>query len=133
MLKEDVLGNVQRLEPVMLEELQHLVLKHDCVRQARAVGLFGCLDLQNPSGSLVQKLGAPSPPDVQLLRKAMRDQGLFSLFRPPLLHCSPPLVIKEEELRDGFNKLSKALDVLDDEHKRIYSVQTPIDSPTLRA
>lgn len=30
---------------------------------------------------------------VQRLQ-AMRDQGLMALFRPPLLHCAPPLVIQ---------------------------------------
>eukprot|EP00933_Yihiella_yeosuensis_P040667 TRINITY_DN35005_c0_g1_i1.p1 TRINITY_DN35005_c0_g1~~TRINITY_DN35005_c0_g1_i1.p1 ORF type:complete len:584 (-),score=127.68 TRINITY_DN35005_c0_g1_i1:398-2149(-) len=117
MLKEDLVGNVQRLEPVMMDEMQKLILKHDCIRQGRALGLFGCLDLVNPKGYLVQKLGGPSPPEIQLLRKAMREQGLFALFRPPLLHCAPPLVIKEEELVDGFKKLSNALSVLDNEYR----------------
>lgn len=118
MLKEDILGNVNKLEPVMLEELNRIILKHDCVRQGRAVGLFGCLDLVNSQGQLVQQLGAPSPPEVQLLKRALREQGLFSLFRPPLLHCAPPLIIQEAELRDGFRRLSAALDIFDDEQRK---------------
>ncbi|CAJ1364119.1 unnamed protein product, partial [Effrenium voratum] len=113
MLKAKILEHVQSLEPVMMQELQALVVKHDCVRQARAVGLFGCLDLQSPDGHFVQKLGAPSPPEVQLLRKAMREKGLFALFRPPLLHCSPPLIIEEDQLREGFSMLTEALEVMD--------------------
>ncbi|CAE7891812.1 ggt, partial [Symbiodinium necroappetens] len=119
-LKENVLDNVRNLEPVMLEELQKLTLKHASVRQARAVGLFGCLDLQTPIGQTVQRLGEPSPPAVQHLRKAMFDNGLFSLFRPPLLHCSPPLIINEDyfladartpatDLKQHPSKLSKSL------------------------
>lgn len=113
MLKEDILGNVQRLEPVMMEEAQKIVDKHKCIRQGRVLGLFGCWDLINPEGYLVQKLGEPMSPEVQLLKQAMRDEGLFALFRPPLLHCAPPLIIDEAQLRDGFRRLSKALDVLD--------------------
>ncbi|CAK9077907.1 unnamed protein product [Durusdinium trenchii] len=94
MLKEKIVEKVQSLEHVMMQELQNLVLKHDSVRQARNVGLFGCLDLQNPNGHFIQRLGGASPPEVQLLRQAMRDQGLMALFRPPLLHCAPPLVIQ---------------------------------------
>ena len=30
------------------------------------------------------------------------------------LHCAPPLTITEEQLRDGFQRLDKALLVLDD-------------------
>eukprot|EP00913_Durusdinium_trenchii_P014464 g13568.t1 len=105
--------------------LQNLVLKHDSVRQARNVGLFGCLDLQNPNGHFIQRLGGASPPEVQLLRQAMRDQGLMALFRPPLLHCAPPLVIQEEQLREGFQMLTKALEVLDLEQQRLYSLGSP--------
>ena len=43
----------------------------------------------------------------------MTDNGLIGLFRPPMLHCCPPLVISEPELRDGFLRLSKALETLD--------------------
>lgn len=122
MLKEQIVEKVQKLEPVMMQELQTLVLKHDSVRQARNVGLFGCLDLQNPEGKFIQHLGAPLPPEVQLLRQALRDQGLLALFRPPLLHCCPPLVIQEEQLREGFSMLTKALELLDREQQRLYSL-----------
>lgn len=122
MLKEQIVEKVQKLEPVMMQELQTLVLKHDSVRQARNVGLFGCLDLQNPEGKFIQRLGAPMPPEVQLLRQALRDQGLLALFRPPLLHCCPPLVIQEEQLREGFSMLTKALEMLDREQQRLYSL-----------
>lgn len=122
MLKEQIVEKVQKLEPVMMQELQTLVLKHDSVRQARNVGLFGCLDLQNPEGKFIQRLGAPLPPEVQLLRQALRDQGLLALFRPPLLHCCPPLVIQEEQLREGFSMLTKALELLDREQQRLYSL-----------
>ncbi|CAE8630467.1 unnamed protein product, partial [Polarella glacialis] len=118
-MKEDVIGNVQKMEPIMMEELNKIVAKYKCVRQGRAVGLFGCLDLMDRSGRLVQKLGEPMTPEVQKLRKAMRDEGLFALFRPPLLHCAPPLIINEEELRDGFRRLDKALDVLEKEQDKM--------------
>ena len=51
-------------------------------------------------------------------RKAMREEGVYGLLRPPFVHCAPPLVINEEELRDGFARVDRALDVLDEEVKR---------------
>ena len=47
-------------------------------------------------------------------KKAMLANGLYGLFRPPLLHCAPPLTITEEQLRDGFKRLDRALNTLDD-------------------
>lgn len=97
----------------MVQEMEKIVSKHSSVRQARAIGLFGCLDLVGPDGNSLQEYQqAPSAKTVEF-RKAMFANGLWGLFRPPLLHCAPPLVITEEELRDGFARLDKALDTLD--------------------
>ena len=37
----------------------------------------------------------------------------MGLFRPPIIHIAPPLVINEEQLKDGFERQHRALDVLD--------------------
>mmetsp|Transcript_123403 Transcript_123403/g.237908 ORF Transcript_123403/g.237908 Transcript_123403/m.237908 type:complete len:547 (+) Transcript_123403:86-1726(+) len=103
----------KELQLVMLEEIDQIVAKHASVKQGRAIGLFGCLDLQDSRGRHIQPLSGPSPPHVQDFRKALLENGLMALFRPPLLHCCPPLVITEAELRDGFKRLSAALMHLD--------------------
>jgi len=113
LVDHDYPSKAKALQPVMVEELQELVDKHRCVKQARAIGLFGCLDLQRRHGRLVQRLEEANPEAVRELRLALRANGLLALFRPPLLHCAPPLVITEEELRDGFRRLSKSLEVMD--------------------
>jgi adenosylmethionine-8-amino-7-oxononanoate aminotransferase len=104
-----------RLEPVMVEEIQRLVDRHGSVRQGRAIGLFGCIDLVGPDGNMVQRYEDPRPPSVQRFWQAMLDQGLIGLFRPPLMHCAPPLVIEEDALRDGFARLDRALAALDED------------------
>lgn len=101
------------MEPIMLEEISHLIDRHPSVKQGRAIGLFGCIDLQGRDGRLIQPLTGPSPPHIMDFRRALRANGLLALFRPPMLHCCPPLVINEEELRDGFRRLSTALSSLD--------------------
>jgi len=113
LLKEDLVGNAARLEPVMVEEIQKLVDRHQCVRQGRAAGLFGAIDLVGTDGNLIQPLQGPSPDAIGEFRKALADNGVFGLVRPPFLHCAPPLVISEAELRDGFARVDRALTVLD--------------------
>lgn len=105
--------NAKKMQPVMMEEISKLVEKHESVKQGRCIGLFGCIDLQGKDGRSIQQLAAPSPAFVNRFRKSLSDHGLIALFRPPLLHCCPPLVITEEELRDGFQRLSGALTTLD--------------------
>jgi len=112
-LKHKLAEKAAAMEPIMVEEMAKIVEKHNSVRQARAIGLFGCLDLVGEDGNSVQDYQHPQSPKTQEFRKAMFDNGLWGLFRPPLLHCAPPLVINEEELRDGFARLDKALETLD--------------------
>jgi len=103
----------KKLQRVMMEEINRISGKHISVKQGRAIGLFGCMDLQQRDGKAISLLGQPPPAWLGDFRKAMLENGLMGLFRPPLLHCCPPLVITEPELRDGFERLSKALETLD--------------------
>ena len=113
LIEKDLPSRAAQLEEVMVEEMQSIVEKHGSVRQGRAIGLFGCFDLVDEKGTSIQKYQDPMPPKVQHLKRAMLEEGLIGLFRPPLLHCAPPLVIEEGELRDGFRRLDRALCVLD--------------------
>lgn len=112
-VKHDLVSNAAAMEPIMVAEMSKIVQNHSSVRQARAVGLFGCLDLVGADGNHIQEYQQPQSIKTQAFRKAMFENGLWGLFRPPLLHCAPPLIITEAELRDGFQRLNKALDTLD--------------------
>jgi adenosylmethionine-8-amino-7-oxononanoate aminotransferase len=118
-VRQRLAQKAKALQSVMMDEINALVEKHASVKQGRAIGLFGCLDLQQPNGKAIQPLSGPSPPHVAEFRQALRDNGLMALFRPPLLHCCPPLVISESELRDGFQRLSAALTQLDNSQVKL--------------
>jgi len=113
MLEVDVVGNAARLEPTMVECTDRLVAEHPSVAQGRAMGLFGCLDLVTPDGRAMQPLRGPPHAALPAFKRALLDNGVFGLVRPPLLHTAPPLVINEAELRDGFDRVGRALSVLD--------------------
>ena len=115
LVENDLPAKAAALEPVMVEQMEKLVAAHPSVRQARCVGLMGAFDLVDPAtGRFVQAYQQQPPPRVAAFKKAMLEHGLYGLFRPPLLHCAPPLTITEPQLRDGFDRLDKALQVLDD-------------------
>ena len=64
-----------------------LVDEHDCVRQARVIGLFGCADLVDTAGPnagnrfTTLQGGGPSNDKVLAFKRAMLDEGIISLFR----------------------------------------------------
>ena len=92
------------------------------MHQARIIGAFGCLDLAPGlqdfaswwwwpvcgKRSLDMK-GASLPKIAQLVSESMKKHGLFALFRSPLMHIAPPLVITEEELLEMFSRIDRVL------------------------
>ena len=97
----DLVARTKALEPALLDGLQRLVDEHPCVKQARGIGLFGCVDTVDPSGRLSQPLGFSMTPANAAFKRALLDEGIYGFIRLPLLHVAPPLVIDEAELRDA--------------------------------
>lgn len=114
LLKENVLGHVQQLEPKFEEAMKTITENHPCVKQYRSVGMFGCFDVQTPDGSNPQLQHTAVGSAFVAYKKAYTENGLMGLLRPPHLHVAPPLIITEDELMDGFEKQNNALYALDD-------------------
>uniref|UniRef100_A0A7S4S7D8 Uncharacterized protein n=1 Tax=Alexandrium monilatum TaxID=311494 RepID=A0A7S4S7D8_9DINO len=112
--RENMEKKVERIEDIMLEEIDCLIRKHRCVLQGRAIGAFGCLDLVNAEGQPLNLLGDALPPEALLVRRSMAERGLFGLFRSPLFHICPPLIIREPELREMFKRIDGVLSDLDE-------------------
>jgi len=105
---------VAGIEAIMLEEVDRLIRKHRCVSQGRVIGAFGCLDLVNKEGHSLNLLGEALPREALVVKQSMQKNGLFGLFRSPMMHICPPLVISEEELRELFSRINRVLTDLDE-------------------
>ena len=114
LIKEDVIGHVQRLEPVFENAMKTVSENHPCIKQYRNVGMFGCFDIQLPNGENPQLQHTAIDKAFVEYKKAYTGNGLIGLLRQPHLHVAPPLIISEEELLDGFERNDKALYVLDE-------------------
>jgi taurine--2-oxoglutarate transaminase len=51
LIKEDVIGHVQRLAPLFDSEMSRITDNHPSIKQYRQIGMFGCFDAQLPDGS----------------------------------------------------------------------------------
>lgn len=114
LLKENVVGHVQELAPKFEDAMKVISENHPSIKQYRAVGMFGCFDVQNLDGSNPQLQHTAIDSAFVAYKKAYTENGLIGLLRPPHLHVAPPLSITEEELMDGFERQDKALYALDD-------------------
>lgn len=114
LIKNDVIGHVQRLAPLLESEMKRVAENHPSIKQYRSIGMFGCFDAHNPDGSNPQLQHTAIDKAFVAYKKSYTENGLIGLLRPPHMHVAPPLVITEEELLDGFDRQDKALYALDE-------------------
>ena len=125
LLQNNIVQHVQTVALTFRNEMERLATIHPCIKQYRAIGLFGCFDVHDNNGChpklpyQTTNTTDCSSNDCnmeayQKYIKAYDDNGLIGLHRYPHIHCAPPLIISDDELHDGFQRLHQALLVLDD-------------------
>lgn len=114
LLQANIVQKVQAIAPLFEENMKRIADKHPSLKQYRAVGLFGCFDVQQPDGSIPKLQHEAANEAFWKYRRAFTENGLLGLHRFPHIHCAPPLIISEDELLDGFDRLDRTIDVLDE-------------------
>jgi len=114
LLQNNIVGRTKAIAPLFEACMAQLVEDHPSVKQYRAIGLFGCLDIQDTQGKNPKLQHEAAGEAFFKYKQAFVNEGLVGLHRFPHVHCAPPLTISEEELIDGFERLDRALTVLDE-------------------
>jgi len=111
---DDLVGNAARLDPIMKELLAGLQARHPSVGTVRSIGLFGVFELVRSRDTMEPM--APfnsSSPEMAALEARLRDDGLYTMLHWNQVFTNPPLCITEDQLREGFAVIDRALDATD--------------------
>ncbi len=114
-LKEDhIIEHAREMGSVLHRMLNDLGEQHPSVGEVRSIGLFGIIELVK--NSKTREPFVPwneSSPEMAALRKELLENGLFLYTHWHTLLIIPPLIITEEQLREGFGIIDKALNITD--------------------
>ena len=108
------MNHVQRTGVVLAELLASMKEKHPSVGDVRSIGLFGILELVRNRAT--REPMAPfngTSPEMQRLGAFLRDEGMYALVNWNTLFTNPPLCITEEQLRESFAIIDRALAITD--------------------
>ena len=100
-----------QLVPGLLHGLQE---RHPSVGTVRSIGLFGVFELVRSRDTMEPM--APfngSSPEMAALDARLRDDGLYTMLHWNQVFTNPPLCITEEQLREGFAVIDRALEATD--------------------
>jgi taurine---2-oxoglutarate transaminase len=114
-MKEDkIVEHSAGMGAVLRKMLTDLGEAHPSVGEVRNIGLFGILELVKD-----RKTKEPmatwngSSAEMVALKKYCTDHGLFLYTHWHTVLIIPPLIITEEELKEGMDILDKALEITD--------------------
>jgi taurine--2-oxoglutarate transaminase len=114
-MEEDRLVEQARTRGVLMAELlADLEKRHPSVGVVRSIGLFGIVELVR--NRQTREPMAPfngTSPEMAALGTFFRDNGLYTFVRWNYFFTNPPLCITEDELREGFAIIDKALAITD--------------------
>jgi len=111
---DDLVGNAARLGRVMHELLTDLQARHPSVGTTRNIGLFGVIELVRKRSTMEPMTAFnASSPEMAALDARLRADGLYTMQHWHQVFTNPPLCITEEQLREGFAIIDRALEVTD--------------------
>lgn len=110
MIDDDMVTHTQRMGRVLAELHQEMKRKHECVGDVRSIGLFGVLELvrNRETREPLAPFNGTSP-EMQRLGAALRKEGMYAFANWNNLFTNPPLCITEEQLRESFAIIDRAL------------------------
>ncbi|MFA5874153.1 MAG: aminotransferase class III-fold pyridoxal phosphate-dependent enzyme [Anaerolineales bacterium] len=114
-MKDDrIVEHAAEMGPVLHKLLADLGETHPSVGDARNIGLFGILELVKDRKT--KEPLAPwngSSPEMIAFRKYCTEHGLYLYTHWHTVLIIPPLIITEEQLKEGFAVLDQALEITD--------------------
>jgi taurine--2-oxoglutarate transaminase len=112
--EDGLIARAKRMGGLMATLLADLAARHPSVGAVRSIGLFGIVELIRDRATR-EPMAAfnGSSPEMAALSKFFRQDGLYTFVRWNTFFTNPPLCISEEQLRDGFAIIDRALAIPD--------------------
>lgn len=114
MREDQLVEHAAEMGKVFKRMLTDLGEAHPSIGEVRNIGLFGIIELVKDRKT--KEPMAPwngSSPEMTALKKYCLDHGLFLYTHWHTVLIIPPLIITEDQLKEGFEVLDKALEITD--------------------
>ncbi len=112
--EDGLIERAARMGVIMRDLLHELERTHPSVGTTRSIGLFGIVELvRNPRTREPMAPFNGTSDEMAAIGRFFREHGLYTFVRWNTFFTNPPLCITEEELRQGFAIIDRALEIAD--------------------
>ncbi|OGO39198.1 MAG: hypothetical protein A2W35_16880 [Chloroflexi bacterium RBG_16_57_11] len=114
MQQDRLIEHAAEMGPVLHRMLTDLGEQHPSIGEVRSIGLFGVIELVRDRRT--RQPMAPfngTSPEMTELRNNLLEHGLYIYTHWHTILVIPPLIINQEQLKEGFTILDQALAVAD--------------------
>jgi taurine--2-oxoglutarate transaminase len=113
--EENLLQNSKEMGRVLGEELERLKEKHACVGDVRYIGLFSAVELVKDKKTKEALVSYGSDPEriMPKIIKMLFEKGFSTYSHENIIIVAPPLIIKENELKEAMLVLDDVLGWVD--------------------
>ena len=112
--EDGLIDNAKKMGAILKQLGAEMQAKHPSVGAVRSIGLFGIVELIRN-----RKTRQPMAPfngtsdEMAALGRFFREQGLYTFVRWNTFFTNPPLCINEQQMREAFAIIDRALDITD--------------------
>jgi len=112
--EDHLIENARKMGAVMKQLMTDLATRHPSVGAVRSIGLFGIFELIRS-----RRTREPLAPfngtsdEMAALGRFFRQEGFYTFVRWHTFFTNPPLCINEQQLREGFAIVDRALEITD--------------------
>ena len=112
--EDHLIENARKMGALMKQLMTDLATRHPSVGAVRSIGLFGVFELIRS-----RRTREPLAPfngtsdEMAALGRFFRQEGFYTFVRWHTFFTNPPLCINEQQLREGFAIIDRALEITD--------------------
>ncbi|NPV43908.1 MAG: aminotransferase class III-fold pyridoxal phosphate-dependent enzyme [Firmicutes bacterium] len=113
--EENLIENANKMGVVLGQELEKLKSKHLCVGDVRYIGLFSAVELVKDKETKEPMVPYGRDPEkiMPKILKMLVSEGFWTYYHENIIIVAPPLIIKEEEIKEAMQIMDKVLDFVD--------------------
>jgi len=112
--EENLIERSKQMGKVLRKELLDLSEKHACIGEIRGVGLHQVIELvkdrqtRHPLSDFNKPLSDP----MKKISAKLIQEGMSTFTRWNMVFCTPPLIITEEQIKEGVGMIDRALELV---------------------